>query len=226
VNVLGLIPARAGSKGVPGKNSRLLGGLPLIAHTIKAALAAQSLSSVVVTTEDREIADIARKFGASVPFMRDPVLASDSAKQIDVARDAVGRLEKSGSTFDWVVLLQPTAPFRSAADIDEAVALARRTEADSVISVSPVGTAHPYYLYTLDGDHARPFMDVPPHRQRQDFPALYRRNGAVYVVRRSVLIEQGSFYGNDCRATVMPERRSLNIDSPDDWWLAERMVGT
>jgi CMP-N-acetylneuraminic acid synthetase len=228
VRALGVIPARGGSKGVAGKNLRPLGGRPLIAHTIAAAAGSARLTRSVVSTDDDEIARVAVAHGADVPFVRPVDLATDSARSLPVLVHALGALERGGDeAYDVVVMLQPTTPFRTSADIDGALELLDRTGADSVISVVDVGGHHPARMKFLDGDRLvdPPFCEAEENQPRQELTPMYLRNGAIYATRRDVLLA-GSFKGRDCRAWLMPAERSVNIDTTDDlryanWLLAE-----
>lgn len=223
MRVLAAIPARGGSKGVPRKNVRPLGGRPLITWSIDVALAARGLARVVVSTDDEEIATVAREAGADVPFRRPAHLASDTASGLENAQHALAAVEElEGVSYDALLLLQPTAPFRTTADIEGALALFEATGADSVISVVDVGGHHPARMKYLDGDRLidPPFCEERENQNRQELPAMYLRNGAIYLTRAEVL-RAGSFKGSDCRAWIMPVERSVNIDTRDDFELAE-----
>lgn len=224
--VLGLINARGGSKGVPRKNVRLLGDRPLIAYAISAARESRLIQDVVVSTDDAEIAEIARIWGAETPFLRPGEISTDSAKQIDVIRHAVRWLESAGRRHDYIALLQPTVPFRRGEDVDKALTVLIETGADSVITVERIDGVEPYTYYSRDAQgRLAPFLDSDPRGvARQDFTPLYRRNGAVYAMKRNVVMEQNSLYGSDCRGVEMPVERSLNIDSLFDWEIAEALV--
>lgn len=224
--VLAVVPARGGSKGIPRKNLCLLGGEPLIGHTLRAALDSQRITHTVVSTDDPEIADVARGYGVDVPFLRPAELATDAALQLDVVLHALDAVERMrGIVYNAVLLLQPTAPLRTAEDIDSALNQLRTTGADAVVSFYRVAQGHPYYMYVLDGDCPTPLLEIPPHiTRRQEFPAVYTRNGAIYTVRREVLVKQRSFYGQDTRAYVMPFERSVNIDTEFDLALAEFLL--
>jgi CMP-N,N'-diacetyllegionaminic acid synthase len=227
LRVLGVIPARGGSKGVPRKNVRPLGGRPLIAWTIAAAHEAKLLTRTIVTTDDDEITEVARGLGADVPFRRPADLASDTASGLDNARHALATVEElEGEPYDAAMLLQPTTPFRTAADIDGAITLFTETGADSVISVVDVGGHHPARMKYLDGDRLidPPFCEERENQNRQELPPMYLRNGALYLTRRDVLLG-GSFKGTDCRAWIMPDERSVNIDTLHDFDLAEWSLG-
>lgn len=231
MRVLGVIPARGGSKGVPRKNIRKLGDRPLIGHTIAAALASR-LARTVLSTDDEEIAAVARSLGADVPFMRPAELASDSARAIPVIQHALATLEAAGERFDAVMMLQPTTPFRRTDDIDGALALLDRTGADSVISVVDTGGHHPARTKFLDGDRLidPPFCEAYENQPRQELRPMYLRNGAIYLTRRDIVMTgAGSFKGRDCRAWIMPASRSVNIDNElefrqAEWLLAEGLV--
>ena len=226
MTVLAIIPARGGSKGVPRKNVRLLAGKPLLAHTVEAARSSERIARLIVSTDDTEIAQEARAYGAEVPFMRPAALASDTASTIAVAQHAVQTLETYGDTvFEVILLLQPTAPLRQSDDIDGALALLEDDAVDSVVSFYAAEHVHPYYMYTIEDSRPKPFMPVPQHiTRRQDFPAVYVRNGAIYAVRRTVLFEHNSFLGPNLRAYLMPYERSINVDTEMDLRFAEFLL--
>lgn len=218
MKILGLIPARGGSKGIPRKNVVDLGGRPLIAWTIRAALQAQCVSRVLVSTDDEEIAATARDHGADVPFLRPAELANDVAPALPVIAHALAYADSQGWSVDAVAYLQPTSPFRTAADIDAAAALL--AQGDTVVSVLTVPhNMLPSSLMRQRADGRLEFA-VPPEQvklRRQDKEQLlYARNGpAILLVRRAV-VEAGKLYGESIMPYVMPWRRSLDIDTPDD----------
>lgn len=228
MKVLGVIPARGGSKGVARKNLRELGGRPLLAWTAQAALSASRFSRVVLSTDDDEIAEVGRSLGLDVPFRRPSELATDAARAIPVIQHALGEVERLDSnTYEVAVLLQPTTPFRTAADLDGAIELLEASAADSVISVVAVGGHHPARMKYLEGDRLLdpPFCEAFENQPRQELREMYIRNGAIYATRSSV-IRLGSFKGTDCRAWIMPPERSVNIDTELDFeyaqWLLSR----
>ena len=226
MRVLAIIPARGGSKGVPGKNIRDLGGKPLIAHTIECALQATRVTRTVVSTDDETIAEIARQYGADVPFMRPLDLATDRALAIPVIQHALETTERlDGTTYDAIVMLQPTTPFRTAADLDAALELLEKSGADSVISVVDVEGHHPARMKYLDGDRLMdpPFCEAVENQPRQELRPMFLRNGAIYATRRDVVLS-GSFKGEDCRGYVMPHDRSVNIDTLGDYRQAEWLL--
>jgi CMP-N,N'-diacetyllegionaminic acid synthase len=229
-SVLAVITARGGSKRMPGKNIRQLAGKPLIAWTIEAARACgDCLYAVVVSTDDEAIARVSQEHGAEVPFMRPEALATDKAASLPVVQHATQFIERrDGITFDWVLLLQPTSPLRKAEDIMAALTIAQAGDCDSVVSVKPM-PVHPVFAKTMDADGVlHPFLlEEPEGLRRQDVsPPAYCRNGAIYLTRRTVLMENNSLYGKRTRAIEMPEDRSVDIDTPLDFALAELLISS
>lgn len=222
MKTLGLITARGGSKGIPRKNIRLLGGRPLIAWTIEAAHRSGMLDGVVVSTDDDEIAAVSRAEGAGVPFMRSADLARDDTPTLTAVLDALDRLPD----FDAVLLLQPTSPFRSPEDIRGCLLLARDRQSPSVVSVSESAN-HPYWTYRLDNaGHLAPFVESGGATRRQDLPAAYALNGALYYAEANWLRRSGGFIGDETLAYRMPAGRSVDIDSELDWQMAETVLGS
>lgn len=221
--IVGLIPARGGSKGIPGKNIAPCAGRPLLAYTADAALQAKSLSRTILSTDDEAIARVGRELGLEVPFMRPAELGSDTASSLSVITHALDWLETHGTAVEAIVLLQPTSPFRTAAQIDEAVALFRETGAETVVSV--VEVPHRF--------HPRALMDVKDgflHSwksngemvlRRQDMPVLYARNGPAILVLRPSQVRAGVLYGSRTVAYAMSAKDSLDVDTLDDLELAE-----
>lgn len=227
--VLALVTARGGSKGIPRKNVVPLAGKPLIAWTIEAALRSRVVDRIVVSTDDPEIAELSWAWGAEVPFLRPEALARDDSPHVDVVVHAVMWLEEQqGYIPDYVLLLQPTSPLRTSDDIDAAVALALEKRADAVISVclSPV---HPYLMRRVNADgKLKEYESRPPgYLRRQTLPPVYIENGAIYLVKREVFLRDRSWYSGDTYAYIMPEERSIDVDTIRDlklaaWMLAER----
>jgi N-acylneuraminate cytidylyltransferase len=227
MRVLGIIPARGGSKGIPRKNLALLNGRPLLSYTAETALLSTRLTKVVLSTDDQEIADYGRSLGIAVPFMRPSELAQDQSPTIDALLDVLQRLRELGETYDAVFTLQPTNPLRTLADIDGAIALLERTGADSVISFTDVGGKHPARMKTLDsqGSVVNPsFAEQFEGMPRQLLPRFYLREGSVYLTRASVLTGQHSIQGKDCRAWIVPEWRACNIDTKFDFFITEQVL--
>lgn len=227
MRILGLIPARGGSKGVPRKNIRCLSGKPLLAYTAEAALSSNRLSRIVLSTEDAEIAEVGRECGLEVPFMRPSALATDITPTLPVVMHALKELEKLGDKFDAVCLLQPTNPLRRAEDIDNCIELFERSAADCVISVRPVPAEYnPKWVYWQDADGKLSIStgDAEPIRRRQDLPEAYHRDGSVYLTRTDIIIDRQSLYGENILGYEMPAEFSVNIDTEEDWLTAERRI--
>lgn len=227
MTVLGVVPARGGSKGIPNKNLAMLAGRPLLAYTADAVHASRRLTRCMVSTDDAGIAEAARSLGLEVPFMRPSELASDDAPMLPVLLHAAREIARGGFTVDAVVLLQPTSPLRRAAHVDAAIDLLESTGADSVVSVVEVPHQfNPVSVMRLENGRLRPFVDGPFIARRQDKPQVYARNGPAVLAVRVRVLEAGSLYGNDCRPLIMDASESLDIDGPDDLALAELFLKT
>ena len=230
--ILGIITARGGSKGIPGKNIKELAGKPLIAYTIEAAKKSGVFDRVILSTDDEKIAEVARAHGCEVPFMRPAELAQDSTPHIPVIQHALAYLKENEDYVpNYVMILQPTAPLRTAAHIREAVALIEKSNADSVVSVTEVpGHHHPRWQFSIDDANrlaiftGEPFSDIV--RRRQDLSKTYTRNGAIYLFKQEFLYDskEPNFYGNHVVAYVMKSEESVNIDTMEDWKEAERII--
>jgi CMP-N,N'-diacetyllegionaminic acid synthase len=226
--VLGLITARGGSKGLPQKNIKPLVGKPLIAWTIETALQSRRLSRVMVSTDDEEIAQVARAWGAEVPFMRPDTLAQDDSSHISVVTHVIGWLEEhQRSAPDYIMLLQPTSPLRTVEDIDKAICIAQERAAVAVVSVCAIDR-HPYLCKRILTDGTlTDFVSVPTdltYLRHQDLPPAYTLNGAIYLNRRESLLRDRTFVPPGTVAYIMPPERSLDIDTPWDFYLAELVV--
>jgi CMP-N,N'-diacetyllegionaminic acid synthase len=221
-SVLALIPARGGSKGLPGKNIRPLKGRPLIGWSIEAALASRYVSRVVVSSDDEEILAVARDQGAETPFRRPASLAGDDTPSMDVVLHALDQL----GGFEWIVLLQPTSPLRQAVDIDAAIEQCLNTAAPACVSVCDA-PASPWWMFQI-GDRGGMRSFLPAEQRpvrRQDLPDLYALNGAVYVAKTEWLRQSLSFLTEETVAHVMPRERSVDIDTLFDFRLAECVLG-
>jgi CMP-N,N'-diacetyllegionaminic acid synthase len=231
MKVLGIITARGGSKGVPGKNLKLLGGRPLLAYSVEAATDTP-LDRLICSTEDPKIAEVARELGCEVPFMRPAELARDETPHLPVIEHAVRWMrEHAGYSPDAVVILQPTSPLRTAADIAAALRMLELSGADSVVSVSEVSAhSHPMRMLRVDANgEATLFVTGDPVRKRinrrQDLPQAWMMNGAVYAFRTGLLDgPEPSLYGNRVVAYPMPHERAISIDTPEDWDEAEQAL--
>ena len=228
--ILGVITARGGSKGLPGKNLLPLGGVPLIGHTIRAARESELLSEFVVSTDDPKIAEVASALGANVPFCRPAHLATDDASHWRVVCHAVEQWENAaGDHVKTAVLLQPTSPLRRAADID--ACLSRYQEVDADVCATVVVSHHsPYYNMVEMTPESSPFVrpllpEMSRDIRRQTKPVVHATNGAVFVVRRSVLSTMENQFAIDRFAVVdMPSSRSVEIDTVEDLALAEYLL--
>lgn len=216
--VLALIPARGGSKGVPRKNVRDAAGRPLIAWTIEAACNALLVDQVVVSSDDAEILDVARKWGADTPFVRPAELSQDNTPAIDVALHAMNALPG----YDYLVLLQPTSPLRSASHVDACIRLCVERGAPSAVSVNAAQES-PYWMYALDaGGHLQRILAPPADTgRRQDLPPVYALNGAIYVIASAELRKAHRFVTGSSVPYVMPAEFSLDIDCELDFRLFE-----
>lgn len=223
---LGLICARKESKGIAGKNIRPLAGKPLIAWSIDVAKQCPSLERVVVSTDGENIAEIAQRYGADVPFLRPAELAKDDTLQIHAIRHAVLALEEAGDRYDGIVLLQPTSPLRRVEEVEGCIAMMRDTGADTIISLTTVSDAGPEAFYSRDESGL-----LAPYREtarrgtlRQKLPTLYSRSGSVYVLSRNTVVEDIALYGTTVRGYVCTPETQFNLDNEFDWELTTAWI--
>lgn len=225
--ILAVITARGGSKGIPKKNIKMLGGKPLIAWTIEAVKNAKYLTDFILSTDDAEIADVAGEFGCSVPFMRPPEFATDSAKSIPVVQHAITWMkENQKKEYDYVMILQPTSPFRTSEDIDGAIEKIVATNSDSVMGmVKLVDFSIPKLKRLEEGDVIKPWLEEEgkESKSRHELADVYKRNCAIYLTRTD-LIMAGDLFGAVSRAYVMPPERSVDINTPFDFTVAEAIA--
>ncbi|WCT55362.1 acylneuraminate cytidylyltransferase family protein [Paenibacillus kyungheensis] len=224
---LAIIPARGGSKGLPDKNIRLLNHKPLIQYSIEAALKSTCITEVIVTTDSPRIAEVARDAGATVPFLRPEELSTDEAKSIDVLEHAVDFCEQQlKQYYPYIMLLQPTSPLRQVQDIEQAFATFLQYEADSLQSVT-LSSSHPYLLRELQDEQLVPYLKhQDSHLRRQDLQDVYALNGAIYIMKRDLLCIDHSLVGARNYGYIMPEERSIDIDTDFDLKLAQFMLTT
>lgn len=231
MKILAVIQARGGSKGIPKKNIYPLQGYPLISYTIAACAASKMVTELVVSTDSEEIAEVARSFGAKVPFMRPAELAGDKVPSVDSLHHAVRETERIFDvTYDYVVELPCVSPLRDGEDIDGVLTKLVETGCDSVITMCDTGEKHPIRLKKIIGDQIHDFCKEYPEpaigSRRQDLkPESYIRNGAIYAMTRKVLIEEHSRHGADSRPYVMPIEHSVNIDEMMDLRVAGFLIG-
>lgn len=221
--VLGVVPARGGSKGIPRKNLRSLAGKPLLEYVRDAADASGVIHRLVLTTDSEEIAELGRRVGLEVPFMRPPGLTGDDAPMQPTIEHAARQVEEAGWVPDIVVVLQPTAPLRRGDHLARAVELLTTTGASSVASVVQIPKhLSPHYVMKIVDGRLVNFLAEGAHvTRRQDALAAYTRDGTVYAVRRNVLLDEHDLYGTDCRPLVLEPSESLVLDTEQDWAAAE-----
>lgn len=227
VHVMALVTARGGSQQLPRKNVLPLAGKPLVAWTIEAAQKSTGVRRVIVSTDDFEIADVAREWGAEVPFMRPPELAQANSPHIDVVQHAIDYLDaRENYRPEYVLLLQPTSPLRTVQDIDSSIDIAEKSKAVAVVGVC-AAKPHPFLVRQIleDGTLA-PFVasDIG-YLRREVLPPAYGINGAIYLNRRESLLRDGTFTPPGTHGYVMPAERSIDIDTTWDFHLAELILG-
>ena len=199
----------------------------MLQYTAEAALSSKYLTRVILSTEDDKIAECGRQCGIDVPFQRPQELARDETPMLPVVQHAIRFMEATGERFDALCLLQPTNPLRKREDIDGCIELLIESGADAVVTVLPVPSEHnPHWVYFKDeSGHLRLSTGEPaPIPRRQELPPAFHREGSVYVTRRDVLIDQGSFYGSRLLGFPIDPARSVNIDTMDDWHRAEKLL--
>ena len=223
LKILTLIPARGGSKGVPGKNIKPLAGKPLIAYTIEQAKAAKLLDRVILSTDDLEIAAVAERYGLEVPFLRPAELAQDHSGTLEVVRHALDFFEARGERFDAVCLLQVTSPYRPEGVIDEAIRRFAQERPDSLISVRPVPDEfNPHWTFEIK-ENGRLKIATGEEKiipRRQELPPAYHRDGAIYITSVETIRNKNSLLGDDIVAFPI-ESQLINIDTMEDWEEAE-----
>ena len=224
--MLAIIPARGGSKGVPGKNIKILNGKPLIAWTIEAAKQSKYINRIIVSTDDKNIADIAKKYDAEIPFLRPDELASDTSKAIDNYIYTIERLsETENIVYENFIVLQPTSPLRKADDIDRAIDLFNDRNADSVISFSEA-SHHPLWAKKINSGLKveEYFNHDVTNKNRQEIPSAFMPNGAIFILKYDLLKEKYSYYSEKTYAYIMPQINSVDIDTSADFEFAEFLL--
>lgn len=227
MKILGLVTARGGSKRLPGKNIRVLGGRPLIAWTLNAAKESGVLESILVSTDDQDIAKVAMEWRGDVPWLRPAELATDTANSIDVVLHALDWFESVHSLLDGVMLLQPTSPFRTAETIRQAVELFTANGQRPVVGVSPV-CVHPAWCFQVEHNSMTPMLgwDAINYRS-QDLPPAYALNGAIYVATPAFLRQHRTFFtAETCPMVINKSVEALDIDTEWDWLLAENFLNS
>lgn len=220
--IIAVIPARGGSKGIPHKNIIDLCGKPLISYSIIEGLKSKYIDYLMVSTDDEEIAEIAKKHGADVPFIRPVDLATDTSKTIDVVLHVLGNLKKQGHLYDVLVLLQPTQPLRTSTDIDLAIERYFETGCKSLVSISPVED-HPLLIRSIEQDVLVPVLKMSSTCRRQDMPQYYRVNGCIYI-NEVAQIDKNTSFNDNIVPFVMEKEHSIDIDEFSDLVMARYYI--
>lgn len=227
MRVLAVIPARGGSKGVPGKNIKLLNGKPLIAYTAEIAIQSNYLTDVIVSTEDEQIIEVSKKLGLKVPFVRPNELAKDDTPTIDVIIHALQWYENQNIFFDAVCLLQVTSPFRTLNFLDKAIEKFIASDCDSLVSVQKVPHEYnPHWVFEVkaDGNLKIATGETKIIPRRQELPTAYHRDGSIYITKTKVILEHHSLYGKSIAFIESDTNFHVNIDTIHDWEKAEEMI--
>ena len=220
---IAIIPARGGSKGLPKKNIKTLGNKPLIAWTIESALKTEFICKTIVTTDCEEIAKIAKEYGAEVPFIRPENLSSDTATTADVISHAISAIDED---FDIIVLLQPTSPFRTELDINNAFEIYKNSSSSSVVSVVKADKSPYWYFSRETNSTIKPILSLKEqYSRRQDLPETFLLNGAIYIVNVNEFLSSGKFIFDDSLSYLMCKQSSIDIDDIMDFKLAQLMLG-
>ena len=215
-----LIPARGGSKEIPNKNKKLFCGKPLIQWTIECALSSKKIDRTIVSTDDPEIAEISKQNGAEVPFLRPPKLALDNSPTVETVIHCLENISNVNS----LLLLQATSPLRTEEDIEGILAMQRKHSAESIVSINKV-SEHPSYMFNLNlGNKLSPFIEEDLPYRRQDLEEIYILNGAMYFINVDLLIKEKKLINSSSLGYIMPLERSIDIDTQDDWNLAEYIM--
>jgi CMP-N,N'-diacetyllegionaminic acid synthase len=227
LKILGFVPARGGSKGVPGKNKAAIAGLPLVARSILTAQESGCFDRLWVSTDDPEIAQIAECHGVAVPWLRPKELAQDESSMSSVLAHLIEQLDRNeGYRPDAVMILQPTSPLRQAATIRRAVAMFQANQRETIISVTPA-RSHPFWCYRIAGDDSalEPFMPgivTPPPRQH--LPEAYELDGSIFLIAVETFLKELSFFSAGARPLIVPRDEAVDVDTPLDWMMAEALL--
>lgn len=225
MRILGVIPARGGSQGIPGKNIKLLNGIPLIAYTINQALCAKLLDRVIVSTDDTEIASCAKEYGAEVPFLRPAELATSTATSLSFILHTLEFYSNQGEEYDTVCLLQPTSPYRPVGAIDASILNYKSSMNRSLVSVRRVPDHYnPYWTFQQNEKGFTTSMSGTLISRRQDLPPAFHRDGAIYILNSDFMRNEGKLLSDDLSGYEIESPALINIDSPEDWKLAEEYL--
>jgi CMP-N,N'-diacetyllegionaminic acid synthase len=227
MRILAVIPAREGSKGVPKKNIKSLGGKPLLLYTAKSALESKLLTKIILSTDSEEISEVGKQVGIEVPFIRPDELALDTTPSIEVLKHAIMFYEEQQEFFDAICILQPTTPFREKGFIDQAVQKFISSQADTLISVLPVPHQfNPHWVFEIDNQEHLKIATGEKHiiSRRQELPKSYYRDGAIYLIKTEIIRNANSLFGNTISYIESKPDFFVNIDTLEDWQLAESII--
>ncbi len=222
--ILAIIPARGGSKGIPGKNIKLLGGKPLLEYTVDSARESRLLSRVILSSDDEAIISLAKSIGLEVPFVRPAHLATDLSGSLELVQHALTFFKDNGALFDAVCLLQPTTPFREKGSIDAAIQRFIDKEVDSLVSVREVPAEfNPHWVFEADETGCLHIATGEKEiiKRRQELPVAYFRDGSIYLTKTEVILKQESLYGDTIGYIISKNKQFVNLDTPEDWERAE-----
>jgi len=223
--ILAIVPSRGNSKGLPGKNIKPLIGKPLISWTIEQGLNSKYIDKLIVSTDNDKIAKVSKEYGAEVPFIRPDFLANDNASSIDVIFHCISYLENKNEFFDFIVFLEPTSPLRDTEDIDKSIELLENTEnAESIVGISRVESAHPDFLVSLNDDFLVPYKKEIVVKRRQDVSKLYFFEGSIYISIVQSLKDRKVFYHDKCLGYVVPKWKAFEIDDICDFYIIEALM--
>lgn len=221
--ILGIIPARGGSKGIPRKNIKKLCGKPLISYVFNAAIKCDLITELILTTDDFEIAEIGKSLGMEVPFIRPKELSNDTAKSIDVVKHAILEMERIKKTeFEYIILLQPTCPFTTTKQIEETIELIQKKELDTVSTVTNVAHSHPSFMYIQENSEFKKLINEnKDYSSRHQLPKVFVRCGNIYVAKKEFVFSNGKLLGGKKDFLEIDTKHAVNIDEPIDWVIAE-----
>jgi CMP-N,N'-diacetyllegionaminic acid synthase len=220
-SIIGVIPARGGSKGIPKKNIKPLAGKPLISWTIEEAKKSKYLDRLILTSDNEEIIKVAKKYGCDVPFVRPSALAGDNTSGIDPIIHALGEIN---DTFDYVLVLQPTSPLRNVIDIDTCIEKIIDNNDNSLVSIYETDKS-PYWMFILnEGNQLKKLIDEQIPSRRQDTPDSYSLNGAIYLADTRWFLDRKSFLNQETKGYIMPKERSFDIDTELDFQICEFLI--
>ena len=223
--ILAIIPARSGSKGLLGKNIKPLLGKPLIGWTIEQAKASRYITEIFVSTDSREIADIAETFGVSVPELRPAELASDTATSASFVIYTIEKLRKEDKVFDYILLLEPTSPLREVEDIDKSIEiLLSAPEAESIVGVCRVESSHPEFLVEINNNFLTQYKETTNIVRRQELSQLYFFEGTLYLSKIDTFLDKKTFYHSKTLPYIVPKWKAFEVDDSDDWFIIEAIL--